>query len=48
MWKITASPPVANVMDLITGRLLELFWGLLQNQDLSPLWETLVEKLVVP
>lgn len=46
--KPTASPPVANVMDLITGRQLELFWGLLQKEDFSPVWETLVKKVVLP
>lgn len=35
-------------MDLITGRQLELFWGLLQKEDIFALWETLVEKFVVP
>lgn len=33
MKKITASPPVANVMDLITGRQFELFQDLLQKED---------------
>lgn len=42
--KITALPPVASVMDLITGRQLELFWGLLQKEDFflpvgDPCWE---------
>lgn len=33
MKKIKASPPVANVMDLITGRQFELFQNLLQKED---------------
>lgn len=42
MKKITASPPVANVMDLITGRQFELFQDLLQKEDFfffSPMWK---------
>lgn len=43
--KITASPPVASVMDLIISRQFELFWGLLQKKDFfspvgDPCWET--------
>lgn len=46
MKKITASPPVANVMDLITGRQFELFQDLLQKEDFffSPCGSLLVPK----